>query len=82
MFTPLPPPLPSRPSQVACQGDLAVVKRSKFWGQGEEVLLDLPEGAAGSAGSAGAAAAADVMPLGQLEFVLDRRRQQRRQQQQ
>ncbi|KAL4421614.1 hypothetical protein ABPG75_010905 [Micractinium tetrahymenae] len=64
--------------QVACQGDLAVVKRTQFWGQGEEVVPDFPDataGAAGTAGTAGTAAAAEVMPLGQLEFVLDRRRQ-------
>lgn len=59
---------------MACQGDLAVVKRSQFWGQGEEVLPDLPEP------GPGAAAAAEAMPLGQLEFVLDRRRQRAQQQ--
>lgn len=69
-----------------------VVKRSGFWGQGEEVLPDLPASssstssshaagdgaAAGEAGGAvEAAAAVKVMPLGQLEFVLDRRRRPR-----
>ncbi|KAL4450229.1 hypothetical protein ABPG77_010898 [Micractinium sp. CCAP 211/92] len=66
--------------QLACQGDLTVVKRSGFWGQGEEVLPALPDPGPGPAGVG--AAAAQAMPLGQLEFVLDRRRQRSRQQRQ
>jgi hypothetical protein len=58
------------PAQVACQGDLRVVKRSGFWGQGADILTDLPAGSE-------QAAAAEVQPLGQLEFVLDRRRRER-----
>lgn len=56
-------------TQVACQGDVRVIKRSGFWGQHQEVLPDL---AAADSSSTGAAS---VTPLGQLEFVLDRRRQ-------
>lgn len=70
----------SHPLQLACQGDLTVVKRSGFWGQGEEVLPALPDPGPGPAGVG--AAAAQAMPLGQLEFVLDRRRQRGQQQRQ
>lgn len=56
--------------QLACEGDLRVTKRSMFWGQGDDVLPDLPAG-----GEQGAAA--QVQPLGDLEFVLDRRRRRR-----
>ncbi|KAI8466906.1 MAG: hypothetical protein J3K34DRAFT_387226 [Monoraphidium minutum] len=48
--------------QVSCAGDLAVVKRSGFWGQGAAVL---PELAAGEGGA--------PPPLGALEYVLDPR---------
>ena len=53
--------------QVSCQGDVRVIKRSGFWGQDDQVLPDLP--------AADSSYAASVAPLGQLEFVLDRRRQ-------
>lgn len=59
------------PRQVACQGDLRVVKRSGFWGQGDQALPDLAPGTDGSGGSGGGSSS--VTPLGQLEFVLDRR---------
>ncbi|KAI3424813.1 hypothetical protein D9Q98_008199 [Chlorella vulgaris] len=67
--------------QVACQSDLRVIKRSKFWGQGDDLVTDLPS-ADGNLPATAAATAAQVMPLGELELVLDRRRraQQRRQQ--
>lgn len=60
-----------------------MIKRSGFWGQGEQVLPDLPAAAAAGqagGGSGGVAApagstAAEVAPLGELEFILDRRRQ-------
>ena len=65
--------------QVACLGDLQVIKREGFWGHREQVLPDMmTAGAAGAVGSAaGAAASGAVAPLGQLEFVLDRRRRRR-----
>eukprot|EP00898_Chlorokybus_atmophyticus_P003837 jgi/Chlat1/4454/Chrsp29S04402 len=45
--------------QVRCEGDLKVYKRSKFWGQGDEVMEDITEDNA------------SVLPLGELEFILD-----------
>jgi hypothetical protein len=62
--------------QVACLGDLQVIKREGFWGHRERVLPDMmAEGAAGNA--ADVAASGAVAPLGELEFVLDRRRRRR-----
>jgi len=70
-----------------------VIKRDGFWGQGESILPDLecPAPAAGSSrgngsgsaaeGTAVPAAAGSVMPLGQLEFILDRRRREQQQRQ-
>lgn len=47
-------------SQVTCEGDqLQVIKRDKFWGQGNTIL-----GAAGPEEYS--------VPLGELEFLLDR----------
>ncbi|KAL4855886.1 putative membrane transporter protein [Chlorella vulgaris] len=65
--------------QVACQSDLRVIKRSKFWGQGDDLVPDLPSA---DGNLPATATAAQVMPLGEFELVLDRRRraQQRRQQ--
>jgi hypothetical protein len=48
--------------QVSCEGDeLQVVKRDKFWGQGDNVL--------GPAQAGGYS-----FPLGELEFLLDSNR--------
>lgn len=48
---------------------MAVVKRDRFWGQGDNVLPDLPPA---DSAAAGGEAAASVMPLGQtLELLLD-----------
>ena len=63
--------------QVACLGHLQVVKREGFWGHRDQVLPDLTEAAGADGSAASAAASAAVAPLGQLEFVLDRRRQRR-----
>jgi hypothetical protein len=47
--------------QVACLGpQLEVIKRSKFWGQGDEVVV-----------TPGAAEGSSVTPLGSLEYILD-----------
>lgn len=45
--------------QVTCQSDLEVTKYNKFWGEGDEVMPP-------------AAASEYTLPLGQLEFVLDK----------
>lgn len=50
-----------------------MTKRSGFWGQGEGVLPDLPA-TGGDSSSGSSSSGASVAPLGQLEFVLDRRR--------
>jgi hypothetical protein len=56
--------------QVSCQGaELSVLKRDKFWGQGDAVL-----------GPAGPGEYS--LPLGELEFLLDANRRQQQQQQQ
>ncbi|CAG9461431.1 unnamed protein product [Pedinophyceae sp. YPF-701] len=44
--------------QVSCQGDLEVLKRDQFWGQGEDVLGEV-------------APSDDLTWFGPLEFVLD-----------
>lgn len=51
--------------QVTCDGpELEVIKRDKFWGQGDTVL-----GPAAGPGDYS-------MPLGELEFLLDSKRKQ------
>mmetsp|Transcript_1957 Transcript_1957/g.2194 ORF Transcript_1957/g.2194 Transcript_1957/m.2194 type:complete len:247 (+) Transcript_1957:240-980(+) len=44
--------------QVQCMGDLEVIKRDKFWGQGETIMPDMTQGDA-------------WIPLGKLETVVD-----------
>ena len=45
--------------QVACESDMEVVKRDRFWGQGSAILGPLGDDDEFS------------LPLGQMEFLLD-----------
>mmetsp|Transcript_8021 Transcript_8021/g.16419 ORF Transcript_8021/g.16419 Transcript_8021/m.16419 type:complete len:201 (+) Transcript_8021:98-700(+) len=48
--------------QVRVNQDITVIKRDKFWGEGDSIREDIAE----------AASASSLQPLGSLEFVLDR----------